>query len=256
MFLELIDKYKYTHMPYIFYKDMQPKMLFTVMQNFWWKLYFCDGKECYKIKTPLDNILGTTNYHMCQPTCYYKDNIYHVSFCIQINGKIRLYYVQTENITNLQDLILVKDNCYGGCVNQKFIFINYLNTLNIYDRNKYSVEYMSKNENVFSTKQLIFNIHNISRTSYIYNHLDELIISYVYPNNTSICGSFIIDLNNLQIQKRILTKDNKPMYKATIDPLTNTIYYGQKTGLNLQQRKIRKTNFKECNIQQFKIINE
>lgn len=55
-----------------------------------------------------------------------------------------------------------------------------------------------------------------------------------------IIGSLYININQPQKQKLIFDSDNQPLYKATADPFTQTIYYGKKTGITFEQRKITK----------------
>ena len=118
---KVLDTYYYTHMPFIYYNlDNEPNLLFTRMNNGYWKLCHFDGKTINDINMNLDIPDGT--YYHCQPTCYMTlDGIYHVSFCIQVEGRIYLYYSESTDILNLNPKFVCE--CICGCVNQDYIVV-------------------------------------------------------------------------------------------------------------------------------------
>lgn len=188
---KILKKYEYTHMPYIFYQDGNPKMLFTVMQDNFWKLYYTDFQKSYKVKTPLNQILGSSRFHMCQPTCYIQNNIYKVSFCIQFRNVISLYYCQTQNLRNLKNLKLIKTPCYGGCISPSYIMINEINDV-IYILKK--PENLEEIQNVLGydiIHEFEMTHPHLARTSYVYNHEDYIIISYADPKMFNNYRQFI-----------------------------------------------------------------
>lgn len=116
---KVLKKYYYTHMPFIYYDlNNMPNLLFTRMNNNFWKLCHFDGKKLQDINVNLDLPEGT--YYHCQPTCRLTlDGIYHVSFCIQVDGKIYLYYSESDDILKLNPKFVC--GCTCGCISDDYI---------------------------------------------------------------------------------------------------------------------------------------
>lgn len=246
--LKIIQQYEYTHMPFIFYQENEPKMLFTVIQKDYWKLYYSDGKKSYKIKTNIDQQFKSTQYHMCQPTCYKKNDIYHISFCVQFDKIIRLYYGETKDLTEFLNVREINRECFGGCVSPNYIMITLNNNLLFILKHDEEIPYLTK-ENLQQSKNLLYQFNNLrkftARVSYVFNNDDNIIISYADPQIINNYGSVYFNLKDFEHCKLLLTPDKKPIYKASIDPFTNDIYYGQKINYGFEQRKIRKMNLNE-----------
>ena len=244
-----IDKvtqtYYNTHMPFIYYNlDNMPNLLFTRMHNDYWKLCHFDGTDINDINLNLD--INAGRYYHCQPTCYMtKRGIYCVSFCIQVNGKIYLYYSESKDILNLHPKIVC--DCACGCINQDYIVVGYLsqymyiykNTQRLYKNLTdplFFDQYIKDSNNLLYSIKLNRFDNNFARVDYIPGENNKLLVSWT-ESYTMKHGSFLLDLTNKKGYD-ITLLDNQPLYKCAIDPLTEQIFYGKKIGSGFEDRKI------------------
>lgn len=250
---KVLNKYKFTHMPFIYYDlNNMPNLLFTRMgNNNFWKMCHFNGKKIQDVNMNL-NFTNDTYYH-CQPTCRVTtDGIYHVSFCIQLNGKVYLYYSESKDILNLQPKFITGCGC--GCVNENYICVGYLNQkfdiyknipdlFNKLDDENFISNYFEDYNNLLYRIHLNMYDHNLSRINYIPGERDKLLVSWtsIYSHNH---GSILIDLNNKK-GYNITTSDGGPLYKSAIDPITEELYFGKKFGNGFEERKIEKISFND-----------
>lgn len=198
---KILQTYKYTHMPYIYYNlDNMPNLLFTRMYNNYWKMCHFDGTDINDIDL---NLKISGNYYHCQPTCYMTTNgVYHVSFCIQVNGKIYLFYSESKNILKLKPRLV--NECACGCINENHICIGYLNKTIYILKNTKTLYKMLNDENFFTQynknkENLLYSIkfdligHNLSRIDYIPGETNKYLVSWA-SHDTSDHGSILIDL--------------------------------------------------------------
>lgn len=203
---KVLNTYNYTHMPFIYYDlNNMPNLLFTYMSNDYWKLCHYDGNNINDVNLNLD-ILG--NYYHCQPTCYMtKNGIYHVSFCIQVNGKIYMYYSESKDILNLKPKLI--DNCCAGCITQNYIIVGYLSQYmyiyktpkslyNDLDTSDFFQNFINNNNTLYKIKLNRYDT-SLARINYIPGENNKLLISWT-SSLTNKHGSFLVDLRN---KKRI-----------------------------------------------------
>ena len=227
---KLLKKYNLTRSPYIFYDGETPSMYFTVYQNGKWHLYFTNNKEVQKV----DFLQG---YSIKQVTCFKKQDLYCVSFCGEFGGNDSLFYTETTNPTQFKIITSIAHNVRAGVVtSNKVIFFNQQNQLLIYQKKEDIII-----QNQTPIKKLLFSFNNPTHISFLNDNQQQFIVGYrdiKYPDRH---GSIYVNLNNIEDQKQILTKDNQPLYDVTIDNKTKQILYSKRIGLKEFQRKIAKT---------------
>lgn len=199
---KVLQTYYYTHMPFIYYNlDNMPNLLFTKIYNNYWKLCHFDGTNINDINLNLN--LDTDKYYHCQPTCYMTaDGIYHVSFCIQLDGQIYMYYSESNDILNLNPILIC--NCACGHINKDYIVIGYLSQniyvlktpIDLYNKihdSDFINKYIYKKNNILYEIKLNKYDNNLARINYIPGEPNKLLVSWA-ASHTMNHGSLLIDL--------------------------------------------------------------
>ena len=233
----------FTHQPFLF-QDLNNKIkiLFCLAKEDEalvnkirpWKIFIdtIDLKNPKEIKTSLSK----KNIIECNPSLFQKENKLFFSYNKgerNNDGKFQynliIHEINNFNFDNLGEPKIIKENIFNGCIKNNMIFCvenQASKVIKIFDFNNPDLlikEISSSEFNfvtfiranpIFNKNKIIFTGEN-ARPPFV--KFKDLPISY---------SSFIFDLNTFKVEKELINKNNKNLYKSSL--FENYLAYAEK----------------------------
>lgn len=216
----------FLHMPYIYYVNNKPVLLFDIKINNYWKIFKYNNDTIIKIDTPTKDFNNNTN--QCNPFIIKNNNKWlfqYTSNFVLENEFINHGYNSTLNIVLKQQIYQLKNkNVYYKDQNTEISLIYcdknfYINNVLYEINNMYAIMCIRP---IFNTNKLLFSL--IPRNK----NQQHKACSLIYDRDTDIFKYI-----------HLINKDINSIYKCSIDPFNGDLYYAKYNGIFFEDRTIQ-----------------
>ena len=218
-----------THMPYVYYKDNEPELIFSRLINNTWRLYFYDKKtnDFVKINTKTEYYVNEYN-----PTIWVnKNNNLNMTYTYSYNDEKNLMFLENAKtlVSKRNNFITIVSDLIATITESYKIICDYFGHIKIYNKQTEElIKILNIQEEYVPT--CICSVPGDENTIIIsWNHGEGL---------QKVAGSLIYNIQTDKAQDLFVLETNESPYKPCLDPYTNRLYYSIKLSAQFKDRQI------------------